>query len=64
MNIATAPLTAPHIAPADGARGLYIGGQWSWPEAGARIPVIDPSSGTVLAEVPDAGVPEAMAAVD
>ncbi|UOK70693.1 NAD-dependent succinate-semialdehyde dehydrogenase [Ancylobacter polymorphus] len=67
MNIATAPLAAgaaPHIAPADGARGLYIGGHWSWPEACARIPVIDPSNGGVLAEVPDAGVPEAMAAVD
>lgn len=64
MNIATAPLAAPHIAPADGAHGLYIGGQWSWPEAGARIPVVDPSNGAVLAEVPDAGAREAMAAVD
>ncbi|WP_421697323.1 NAD-dependent succinate-semialdehyde dehydrogenase [Ancylobacter sp.] len=67
MNIATAPLAAgaaPRIAPADGARGLYIGGEWSWPEAGARIPVIDPSNGAVLAEVPDAGVAEAMAAVN
>ncbi len=68
MNIATAPHppadAAPCIGPAAGARGLYIGGKWAWPEAAARIPVIDPSTGEVLAEVPDAGVAEAQAAVE
>ena len=43
------------------ARGLYIGGQW---EAGGGIPVVDPSTGRTLAEVPDATVADAMRAVD
>ncbi|CAH0342687.1 NAD-dependent succinate-semialdehyde dehydrogenase [Rhizobium sp. CECT 9324] len=47
--------------PAMHAQGLYIGGKW---EKGAGIPVIDPSSGAVLAEVPDASVNDALRAVD
>lgn len=47
--------------PSQHAQGLYIGGQW---EAGAGIPVTDPSSGNILAEVADASVEDAMRAVD
>ncbi|WP_157019932.1 NAD-dependent succinate-semialdehyde dehydrogenase [Mesorhizobium xinjiangense] len=43
------------------AHGLYIGGRW---EKGSGIPVFDPSTGNVLAEVPDATVDDAMRAVD
>src|SRR5690606_7676249 len=43
------------------AHGLYIGGQW---EKGAGIPVLDPSTGEVLAEVADASVEDAIRAVD
>ncbi|MBB3773675.1 succinate-semialdehyde dehydrogenase/glutarate-semialdehyde dehydrogenase [Angulomicrobium tetraedrale] len=67
MNVATpSPLTAgaPAIDPAAGARGLYIGGQWLWPADRPAIAVIDPSTGERLAQVPDAGTPEAAAAVE
>ncbi|MFN4100269.1 MAG: NAD-dependent succinate-semialdehyde dehydrogenase [Pararhodobacter sp.] len=47
--------------PALHAQGLYIGGQWL---SGLGIPVTDPSSGRVLAEVADAGLTMAAAAVD
>ena len=47
--------------PALHAEGLYIGGQW---QAGRGIPVTDPSTGTTLAEVPDASIEDAMRAVD
>jgi len=43
------------------AHGLYIGGKW---DKGGGIPVLDPSTGDVLAEVPDASVEDAMRAVD
>jgi succinate-semialdehyde dehydrogenase/glutarate-semialdehyde dehydrogenase len=43
------------------AHGLWIGGQW---RPGRGIPVIDPSNGQPLAEVADAGLAEAMAAVE
>lgn len=43
------------------AEGLYIGGKR---EAGGGIPVLDPSTGTTLAEVPDAGAEDALRAVD
>ena len=49
-----------HADPALHAQGLYINGQWL---AGGGIPVTDPSTGDVLAEVPDATVDDAMAAV-
>ncbi|MBS7542465.1 NAD-dependent succinate-semialdehyde dehydrogenase [Ancylobacter oerskovii] len=68
MNIAAPPTStsgaSPRIDPAAGARGLYIDGQWSWPAECAAIPVVDPSTEQVLAEVPDATVTEAMAAID
>jgi len=47
--------------PALHAEGHYIGGRW---EPGGGIPVADPSTGAVLAEVPDASVEVALAAVD
>ncbi len=47
--------------PALHAHGLYIGGRWI---AGGGIPVIDPSTGQPLAEVPDADLSMAAAAVD
>ncbi|WP_181701746.1 NAD-dependent succinate-semialdehyde dehydrogenase [Chthonobacter albigriseus] len=46
------------------ARGLYIAGRWCDGEAGGRIAVTDPSTGTVLAHVPDATVADAAAAVE
>lgn len=68
MNIATPATSASgatlRLDPAAGARGLYIGGQWSWPSERSAIPVVDPSTGQVLAEVPDASLTEASAAVE
>jgi succinate-semialdehyde dehydrogenase/glutarate-semialdehyde dehydrogenase len=43
------------------AQGLWIGGRWL---PGMGIAVINPSTGKPLAEVPDAGVAEALQAVD
>ncbi len=43
------------------AHGLFIGGKW---ESGRGIPVLDPSTGSVLAEVPDATDEDALRAVD
>ena len=36
------------------ARGLYIGGTWRAATGGGTIPVLDPATEGVLAEVPDA----------
>jgi succinate-semialdehyde dehydrogenase/glutarate-semialdehyde dehydrogenase len=47
--------------PALHAHGLWIGGQW---RPGRGIPVTNPSTGRAIAEVADAGIAEAMAAVD
>lgn len=47
--------------PALHARGLYIGGEWL---PGNGIPVVDPATTDVLAEVPDASMADAMRAVD
>ncbi|MEO3999384.1 NAD-dependent succinate-semialdehyde dehydrogenase [Mesorhizobium sp. CAU 1732] len=52
---------AGYADPALHAQGLYIGGQW---QAGAGIPVLNPSTGDVIAEVPDATIADAMSAVD
>lgn len=49
-----------YAEPALHAQGLYINGKW---ERGGGIPVIDPSTGDVLAEVPDASVEDAGRAV-
>jgi succinate-semialdehyde dehydrogenase/glutarate-semialdehyde dehydrogenase len=43
------------------AQGLYIGGQW---RPGRGIPVVNPSDESILAEVPDASVADALAAVE
>jgi succinate-semialdehyde dehydrogenase/glutarate-semialdehyde dehydrogenase len=43
------------------AKGLFIGGQWL---PGRGIPVVNPSDESLLAEVPDASVAEALAAVE
>ncbi|MET3897538.1 succinate-semialdehyde dehydrogenase/glutarate-semialdehyde dehydrogenase [Devosia sp. UYZn731] len=43
------------------AKGLFIGGKWL---PGSGIPVVNPSDESILAEVPDASVADAMAAVD
>lgn len=51
----------PASDPAAHARGLYIGGRWL---PGGGIPVIDPSTGSALAEVPDAARADAAAAVE
>jgi succinate-semialdehyde dehydrogenase/glutarate-semialdehyde dehydrogenase len=68
MTVAT-PLSAMSpsasgIDPASCARGLCIGGEWLWPAGRASIPVTDPSTGQRLAEVPDASVEDAAAAVE
>jgi succinate-semialdehyde dehydrogenase/glutarate-semialdehyde dehydrogenase len=43
------------------AQGLYIGGQW---KPGRGIPVVNPADESILAEVPDATVADALAAVE
>lgn len=47
--------------PALHAQGIYIDGQW---QAGTGIPVVNPSTAEVIAEVPDASIADAMRAVD
>ncbi|WP_409527409.1 NAD-dependent succinate-semialdehyde dehydrogenase [Rhizobium sp. BK529] len=46
------------------ARGLYINGGWHPSRSGRLIEVVDPSTGAVLAEVPDATVEDAHACVE
>src|ERR671930_1587865 len=43
---------------------LYIGGQWSDASSGRTLPVEDPATGEVLAEVADGGQEDALAALD
>lgn len=68
MNVAAlspvASGASPAIQPAAGARGFYIGGQWVWPAGREAIPVVDPSTEAELAEVPDATLDDARAAID
>jgi len=47
--------------PALHAQGLYIAGEWL---PGTGIPVVDPATGDLLAEVPDACTEQAMRAID
>ena len=47
--------------PALHAQGLYIDGQW---QAGTGIPVVNPSTAEIIAEVADASIADAMRAVD
>ncbi|HKJ62949.1 MAG TPA: NAD-dependent succinate-semialdehyde dehydrogenase, partial [Hyphomicrobiales bacterium] len=46
------------------AKGLFIGGEWREATGGTRIPVADPSNENILADVPDAGIEDAIAAVN
>jgi len=55
------PKFAGYADPALHAQGLYIDGKW---DAGGGIPVIDPSTGHVLAEVADATIEKAERAVE
>ena len=59
---ATAPSPAFDVStvPTD----LFIAGRWRGGSGGARIDVIDPSTGKVMADIADATVEDAMAAVD
>lgn len=43
---------------------LYIGGKWVPGSAGQRIDVVDPSTGASITSVADAGIEDAMAAVE
>lgn len=54
--------TSPDLTAA--SRGLYIGGEWRTAEGGGVIEVVDPSTETVLAKVPDATLADAAAAVE
>ncbi|BCH12145.1 NAD-dependent succinate-semialdehyde dehydrogenase [Mesorhizobium sp. 131-3-5] len=46
------------------SHGLYIDGRWRPSSDGRVIDVVDPSSGSVIAAVPDATLDDALAAVD
>lgn len=46
------------------SRGLYIDGQWRNATGGSTIDVVDPSTETVLASVPDATLADARVAVE
>ncbi len=45
-------------------RGLYIGGSWREAEGGGRQVVIDPADGSVLTDVADGSVHDAVDALD
>ncbi len=45
-------------------RGLYIGGAWRAAEGDARLDVIDPADGSVLTDVADASLSDAVDALD
>src|SRR5215208_5694204 len=45
-------------------RGLYIGGAWRDATGGGTLPVEDPGTGEVLAEIADATADDARAALD
>jgi succinate-semialdehyde dehydrogenase / glutarate-semialdehyde dehydrogenase len=47
-----------------GRHNLLIGGEWRAGRTGAYIPIVSPSSGEAFAEVADASVDDAIAAVD
>ncbi len=64
MNVATRPAAAEGLDLQGWSKGLFIDGKWLEGEAGRRIPVVDPSTETLLAHVADAGLGDAAAAVD
>ncbi len=45
-------------------KGLLIDGKWREASTGATLPVVDPSTGEILCEVADAGVDDAISALD
>ena len=45
-------------------RGLFIGGAWREAEGGERLDVIDPADGSVLTDVADGSVNDAVDALD
>jgi succinate-semialdehyde dehydrogenase / glutarate-semialdehyde dehydrogenase len=47
-----------------GMRGLYIGGEWREAEGGERLDVIDPADGSVLTDVADGSLADAVDALD
>jgi succinate-semialdehyde dehydrogenase/glutarate-semialdehyde dehydrogenase len=47
-----------------GQRGLFIGGSWREAEGDARLDVIDPADGSVLTDVADASLADAVDALD
>jgi succinate-semialdehyde dehydrogenase/glutarate-semialdehyde dehydrogenase len=47
-----------------GQRGLFIGGTWREAEGDARLDVIDPADGSVLTDVADASLADAVDALD
>jgi succinate-semialdehyde dehydrogenase/glutarate-semialdehyde dehydrogenase len=47
-----------------GQRGLFIGGTWRQAEGGRRLDVIDPADGSVLTDVADGSVADAVEALD
>jgi succinate-semialdehyde dehydrogenase/glutarate-semialdehyde dehydrogenase len=52
------------FGPDGGPADLYIGGKWLPARDGRRFDVINPATGDALASVADAGVPDALAAVE
>jgi succinate-semialdehyde dehydrogenase/glutarate-semialdehyde dehydrogenase len=58
-------MTDPSFDPrADLPTDLYIGGKWLPAQDGGRFEVLDPATGEVITEVADAGVGDAIAAVE
>ena len=47
-----------------GQRGLLIGGSWRDAEGGKRLDVIDPADGSVLTDVADGSIADAVDALD
>ena len=60
MTVASKEQTVVDAVP----KGLYIGGEWRDAGGGGRSPVEDPATGEVIAEVADATLDDAMAALD
>ncbi len=57
-------MTRPHPVLSDVPTGLWIDGASAPAAAGARFPVLDPATGDELASVADAGVADAVTALD
>ena len=55
---------APQDVLAGVPKSLFIAGRWTDADSGWTLPVEDPATGETLAEIPDAGVDEAVRAMD